>query len=379
MVAKSYIDGFVPEGRDDRGCVNCGVCLQRCPVMKMGKAESKLEMGRLLDGERPQRVLDECTFCYSCNSFCPQGLRPYNLIMERMTAENRQSGRPRPKALDYMMTGKGESGYFFDQYKAAPSEDQAILDRWSAVPPRAKEVLFIGCFGRTIPQRLEHSKTLATLPKFGPREACCGEIPHRFGDYDYFSELVGRTQRTLERLECERLVCYCGSCSNYLGNVWPKDHGVQLPFAVISLYEWLWEKLSAGELAMARRFDKEIAISDSCYGSELGSGFYTAIRGLYQAAGMKTVELADHHENALCCGFACGIRNNYDQSLVGIQGQKKLDEILATGMRAVGVNCPGCWAGISGAAKAANQELKVRFAISDFLWAFGDDPPAKAQ
>lgn len=54
----------------------------------------------------------------------------------------------------------------------------------------------------------------------------------------YFTEIVDRTRRQLEALKTDQLVCYCGSCSNNLGNIWPRDHGVKLPFPVISLYEW---------------------------------------------------------------------------------------------------------------------------------------------
>ncbi len=375
MISKTYMDAFIPAGKKDDACVTCGVCLQKCPVMKMGKDESKEEFRRLLTGEETQRVLAECTFCYSCNSYCPQGLRPYNLVMQRMVERNAASGKPIPPSLDYMMTGKNESGYFFDIYKAAQAEDKTVLEKWSQVPPKSKDVLFVGCVGRTFPRRLEYSKALAGLPKFGPKDACCGEIPHRFGDYAYFTDLVERTRKTLEQLQTDRLVCYCGSCSNYLGNIWPKDHGLKLPFQVISLYEWLWEKYSSGELPIVRKFSKDIAISDSCYTSELGDHFYKAVRGLHEATGMKTVELANNRENSLCCGFAAGIRNNYDQSQVGIEAKKKLSQIAATGLREVSVNCPGCWAGIGGAAKVAGMDLGVKFAISEILWAFGDDAP----
>lgn len=377
MVSQSYIDAFIPEGRNGEQCVNCGICLQKCPEMKMGREESIAEMKRLLNAETPKRVLDECTFCFSCNSFCPQGLKPYNLIMERMTAQNRETGGEIPAEMSYMMTGKSDSGYFFDLYKAGSEEDKAILDRWSQTPPKAKDTLFIGCFGRTIPQRLEYSKALEGLPKFGPKDACCGEIPHRFGDYQYFSEIVERTRRKLETLDTERLVCYCGSCANYLGNVWPNYHGVKLPYEVISLYEWLWEKYQTKELSVKRTFSKEVAVSDSCYTSELGDNFYNAIRGLHQAVGMKSVELTDNRYDSSCCGFACGIRNNYDQTQVAAQSKKKLEQILAADVKAVSVNCPGCYVSIDGAAKAAKQELNVRFAISDILWAFGDEAPKK--
>lgn len=51
IVSKSYIDAFIPEGKDANACVNCGVCLQNCPAMKMSKEESRTEIRRLIDGE----------------------------------------------------------------------------------------------------------------------------------------------------------------------------------------------------------------------------------------------------------------------------------------------------------------------------------------
>ncbi|MBN1653060.1 MAG: (Fe-S)-binding protein [Deltaproteobacteria bacterium] len=373
MISTSYIDAFVPEGKEDKQCINCGICLQKCPVMKMGKEESRAEIRRLINGEEPKRVFDECTFCFSCNHYCPEGLNPYSLIMERMVAKNRQSGRGIPEAASYMMTGKGETNYFFDLYKAGTAEDKAILDKWDKVPSKSKDTLFIGCYGRSVPSGLERSETLASLPKYGPRDACCGEIPHRFGDYDFFSERVERTKEMLLRLDTERLVCYCGSCSNYLGNVWPNYHGVKLPFEVISLYEWLWEKYNSGELKIKRPMQREMAVSDSCYGSELGDGFFEAIRGLYKAAGMNVIELENNRYDSLCCGFACSLRNNYDQKQVSIQAKKKVDQILASGAKDVSCNCPGCWVSIFQSSKENDAHLKVYFGINEILRAFGDD------
>ena len=128
MASKSYIDAFIPIGKEQDNCVNCGICLQKCPVMKMGKEESKAEIKRLLNGEPPERVLDECTFCFSCNHYCPIGLKPYALIMERMTAKNRERGEGIPDAVHYMCTGKNESGYFFDLYDGAPGGGQGHFE-----------------------------------------------------------------------------------------------------------------------------------------------------------------------------------------------------------------------------------------------------------
>jgi Fe-S oxidoreductase len=373
MISRTYLDAFVPTGKTAEGCIECGICLQQCPVMQMEQDESLAEMARLINGEPTRRVLDECTFCFSCNHYCPQGLRPYNLIMERMTAKNRESGKGIPPTVEYMMTGKTASGFFYDQYAAGSAEDKAILDRWTQVPAAAKEILFIGCFGRTLPQSIEYSKTLSTLPKFAPRDACCGEIPHRFGDYPYFSETVDRTRRHLESLETERLVCYCGSCANYLGHIWPQDHGVTLPYPIVSLYEWLWEKYQAGDLTIPQPVEKRIVLTDSCYSSELGDGFYQAIRGLLAAAGLSVMELENNRYDSLCCGFACTLSNGYDPARITAQGKRKVAQILATGLKTVSCYCPGCWSNIHQA--GAEHGIKARFAINDLLRAFGDAPP----
>ena len=373
MVSKSYIDAFIPRGKDQAACTNCGICLQKCPVMKMGKDESRQEIQRLIDGEPPERVLNECTFCFSCNHFCPQGLNPYSLIMERMVEQNRQAGATLPKSSQYMFNISGEKNYFSDMYDAGSDEDKAILDQWEKVPDAADDTLFIGCYGRSVAKSLAHSKTLAGMAKFGPRDACCGEIPHRFGAYDTFASVVEHTRNQLEALNTKRLVCYCGSCANYFGHIWPDYHGVKLPFEVTTLYEWLWEKYTAGDLAIENPISKEMVISDSCYTSILGDRYFDAIRGLHKAAGVNVVELESSRYESLCCGFSSGLRNGYDNSQTAVEAKKKIDQISSTGTRDVSVNCPGCWAGLSRASHQNKAGLMVHFAINEILHAFGDE------
>lgn len=368
----SYIDAFIPEGKEASQCSNCGICLHKCPVMKMSKEESKSEIMRLINGEDPTRVFNECTFCFSCNHYCPHGLKPYNLIMERMTAKNRENGKEIPEAISLMMTGKSDTGFMYRIYDAAPDEDKAILSRWSSVPSEAKDTLFIGCHGRTVPGSIEHSKTLSSLAKFGPRDACCGEIAYRFGDLITFGETVERTYRHLEALKTERLVCFCASCNNTFSNVWPNFHNMKLPFKVINLYEWLWEKYQAGELSIQRQEPRKVVVSDSCYSSELGDSFYEALRGLYEACGLSLVELENSRYDSLCCGLAVGLRGGgSDQSAVAVEVKKKADQILATKEKEVICNCPGCLGHLSQSVKP--QGIKVSFAVNEILWAFGDD------
>jgi Fe-S oxidoreductase len=373
MVAKTYMDAFDPEGKSQNVCETCGLCLQKCPVMKMDKAESRAEIGRLLNGLDTERVLNECTFCFSCNQYCPQGLRPYALIMERATEKNRGTGEGPPPFMDYLMTGKTDSCLFWDVYAAESAEEKAILDRWEIVPSKSTEVLYIGCMGREIPYGIEHSRVFDGLPKYAPHNACCGELAYRYGDYQAFAETVERTRKMLERLDTERLVCYCGSCTNYLGNIWPNYHDVKLPFEIVSVWQWLWEKYRKDEIEVERPINRKVVLTDACYGSELGDGFLDAVRGLHRAVGMEVVELANNRVDNLTCGTVSILRNNYDLKQGAKETKRKMAQVLNTGVGDLNCYCPGCYMQLRGAAKRSN--IQMHYALEEILWAFGDEYP----
>ena len=241
------------------------------------------------------------------------------------------------------------------------------------VPSKSTEALFIGCVGREIPYGIEHSTVFEALPKFAPRNACCGELAYRYGDYQAFAKTVERTREMLERLDIQRLVCYCGSCANYLGNIWLNYHGVKLPFEIISVWEWLWEKYSSGEIKVERPIDRSVVLTDSCYASELGQGFMDAVRGLHRAVGMEVVELENNQFDNLTCGTVSILRNNYDLGEGAKETKKKMAQVLDTGGSDLNCYCPGCFMQLRGAAKKVN--IKTHYALEEILWAFGDDCP----
>ncbi|MCG6911093.1 MAG: (Fe-S)-binding protein [Deltaproteobacteria bacterium] len=373
MTAKTYIDAFDPEGKSLSTCETCGLCLQRCPVMKMEKEASRAEMGRLLKGHETERVLNACTFCFNCNQYCPHGLKPYALIMERAAEKNQVKEKGLPPYVDYLLTGKGKASLFGDVYLTETAKEKAVLDTWEHLPSKSREVLFIGCVGREIPYGIEHSKVFADVPKYAPRNACCGELAYRYGDYQAFAETVERTRAMLERLDTERLVCYCGSCANYLGNIWPNYHGVKLPFEIVSVWEWLWEKYTNGSIEVARPIDRRVALTDACYGSELGEGFMDAVRGLHRAVGMTVVELENNRGDNLTCGTVSILRNNYDLGEGAKETKKKIAQVLNTGVNDLTCYCPGCFMQLRGASRGVN--IKTHYALEEILWAFGDDYP----
>jgi Fe-S oxidoreductase len=374
---ESYIYAFDPEGKSKKFCKNCGLCLQKCPVMKMGKEEARAEQERLLGGGKPLRVLNECTLCYNCNNYCPHGLNPFALIMERMVERVGQSETGIPPYIQYLFTGHGDSCLFFDIYDSLSEDEKSVLDKWETLPTKSKEVLFISCVGREIPLLIEKSKALKSLHKYAPRGACCGEASFRMGDFQTFSETVDRTLEFFNGLETEQLVCYCGSCCHSFKNVWHDYLNIKLPFEIVSIWEWLWDKVQKGELKVKRPIEKTVAITDSCYSNQLGDKFYGAIRGLHEAAGMSIVELQNNKYDNLCCGMTTSIQNNFDlmESFIASEkaAEKKIQQILETKNNDFTCYCPGCFFQLRRGAKKAN--IQIHYSLEEILWAFGDEYP----
>jgi Fe-S oxidoreductase len=288
--------------------------------------------------------------------------------MERMAELNRRNRAELHPFAIYMINGRNEPGFFNNEYEKSSDEDKAILKRWSEIPDGSKEVLFIGCAGRIAPSYIEQLNVLKNLPKYGPRDICCGDIPYRFGAYQAFSEIVEKACNRLSILKTDRLICYCPSCANYFGHIWLNSHGLRLPFEITTLYEWLWEKYREGDLQIQKQVYKDIALSDSCHAGELGDGFMNAVRGLYEASGMRVVELKNNRLDPLCCGFASYIRGFNSHSVVKKATQRKMEQIRETGISDVSFNCHGCRSHLSPEVEGTN--IRLHLALDDILAAF---------
>lgn len=347
-------------------CTLCGECLMKCPVMEMGENEAKAEFALLLKGEEAPRVFSECTLCFKCNNYCPEGLRPYELILDRITS--REKGKP--GLFPYFVNGLPAPGLFQDLYGKLSFGEQEILRRWSSPPPPAQDMLFVGCIGKAICHDIENSQVMKDLPKFGPSDVCCGELAYRGGAWDTYTEITERLLSRFDELDIERMVCYCASCYNFLSVILPKVYGKQLPFQLVSLYQWLLERLEAGELEVSRPLTYRAAIHESCYASELGPEFYEALRRLYHAAGVEVVELEHNRDRALSCG-AASIARRWNPLDIMREQNRRYREVKASGTRQMAVNCPGCFLTLSSTSWL--QGIKVHYMVEELLRAFGDD------
>jgi len=362
------------ETSDWSKCTGCGECLMKCPVMGLDEKTAKEEIHRLLKGEPTKHVLQECTLCYRCDDYCPiEGLYLYDLITERISEKHPEKI---PFFFAYILNGQPINLWkdlYSDMFEERP-KTRGIIDKWSEIPDKSEDVLWVGCVGRTICDSIDSSKVMAELPKYGPLDLCCGELQYRLGKWKAYTDIIKKTAEQLKKLKCERLVTYCGSCNYFLGHVYPKVSGEKLPFETISIYQWLYEKAKAGEIEVVNPINLKAAIQESCYISatnqKLDKGMYYKLKELYEMAGMEVEDLPHHGDYGLSCGLASTMRDLRPTEFLK-QARRKYKEVEEVGMKDLMVNCPGCF--MMFGLTSFLPGIKVHYAVDHLLKAFGDD------
>ncbi len=362
----SYIDCC-----DWSRCTLCGECLVKCPVINMDREEAKKQMKLLLDGERAARVFGRCTLCLHCNNYCPvEGLRPFELILQRISEQKERKGSV-PAFVPYLLNSAEGPNFFREFYQdELDGEEKAILQKWSAPPDESRDLLFVGCLGKTICRDIENSVVMKELPKFGPPDICCGEIHYRAGQWDAYAAMVEKTMARFSELKVQRIVFYCGACRTYLGPVLNKVYGRQLPFELTTIFEWLLERFESGELEVKRPIGFRSAVHDFCNAGELGHEFQARLRKVYRAAGADIVELEHNRDDSLSCGAASIARDFGFGALLQAQNAR-YREVKAAGVKDIAANCPGCYIAFSFTSWA--RGLRPRYMPEELLKAFGDE------
>lgn len=296
----SYVDAF-----SAGECKACGTCLKGCSYQNMNSKDAREGIRRLIAGVDYDDYLDRCVICEKCNHRYPVAAHPTALILERFRDRRKNEKQP-PRPLVYLMNGVNERGvvernFFADIYRAHNKKEKKIVEQWS-LPKEGDDLLFCGCMVRLSPGDMEQSSVLSGLPKFGGLFDCCGVYAAKSGLYNRAQINANKMIERLSKSRFKRLVLPCGTCQDMFTNIYPKYLGIEFPYEVISIYEYLHEKLQKGKLFIKRKWNLDVAISDSCFGYELGEEYLSTIRLLCDATGIKTTELAHNGKNNACCG-----------------------------------------------------------------------------
>lgn len=335
--------GSFEHGFSAADCTQCGKCLAGCEYMDFTLKEAVGLMKRVTAAPQWHPEFAACIRCGKCDHRCPKDAHPS--YMQRECLEHKRSRKKRlPAVVEFMTNGMGceawRPNFFRDVYNGMGKRDRKIL-RDLAVPKKGKDVMWVGCGDRMAPRTLEGSATLSNLPKFGGPDDCCGVWAIQGGMWDEGYRTAKRFLNRLKECRFDRLIAACGHCQKVLTRIMPEHLGLEVPFPVISIYEYLLERIGEGSARIVTTLDVEGVISDSCFGYECGEDFINATRDLASMLGMEVSEAPHNRENALCCGYGGLFSGGRLADMARVISVKRKD-LKESGKKDVINYCPGC-------------------------------------
>ena len=298
-------------------CVNCGACVEQCPV----------------DIEHIDHIVDMRRYQVMMESEFPSELSVLFKNLETKANPWGQNAGDRTNwisEVDFDVPVYGEDVDSFDGY----------------------EYLFwVGCAGAYDDKAKKTTKAVAELLAIagvkylvlGTGETCNGDSARRSGNEFLFQQLAQQAVETLDGLfegvetVDRKIVVTCPHCFNTLGREY-KQLGTN--YSVLHHTQLLNRLVRDKKLVPVSPVSEDITYHDPCF---LGrhNKVYEAPRELITASGAKLAEMPRHADRSFCCG-AGGARMWMEEHIGKRINHERVDEALATGATTVATACPFC-------------------------------------
>ncbi|PSP17733.1 MAG: glycolate oxidase [Cyanobacteria bacterium QS_8_64_29] len=389
-----------PELIDD--CVHCGFCLATCPSYRVIGKEMDSPRGRIdlmdavNDGRAPLssatiQHFDTCLGCLACVSACPSDVQYDKLIAATRPQVERNYDRswrdwlvrqlifqlfPYPNRLRpllaplwfYQRSGlqglvrrSGLLERLFPRLGAMESilpriTADAFRDSYPEVIPaqetkRYRVGLILGCVQRLFFSPV-NAATARVLSANGcevvvPRsQGCCAALPEHQGQEEQGKALARQMVDAFEGTGVDAVIINAAGCGHTLkeyGNILADDpqyceKAADFADSVKDVQQFLAEVGMTAELSPLTQGEFNVVYQDACH---LRHGQQISLQPrqlLQQIPGLKLREPADA---ALCCGSS-GVYNMLQPGVADELGDRKVDNLLATGADAIASPNPGC-------------------------------------
>jgi len=339
------------------GCINCGVCLSRCPSLRAlaqadefyaGPRDVATSLSRLdADAWATADTIYYCTMCAACEAVCPMGIVVPDLVARIRGQVLQQDEESAHRAHRAMQQSLETSGTIYGQ------EIEAIGREYRK--SQAEWVFFGGCvFSYTEPESI--AETMALLARLGVDfttidEKCCGG-PSAVLGAPLVPALATHNLAQIEAVGTRKVITACPRCYLTFSRD-PAYAGLE----VIHTTELL------AELGVRAETGDVITYHDPC---ELGRlrGEYDAARRVLHSFGERFVELP--HAGALsdCCGAGGGVRGAFTRLSLQI-ARRRLLQAEEIGANVLLTECPSCLHNLRNARR--RQDRVEVYNLSEYL------------
>lgn len=388
--------------------MRCGACMAVCPTYQATGEEAMVARGRLrlveavLDGQLgltgglAERI-SKCIGCHACESVCPSGVDVVEVLLATR-AELAASGRHRilSRAATRRAIG-GEQGVPPYALRLLATMEQAayakmpgfrLLPYWRPGGKRSFPAMQPKPLTELLPERSTPEKAVGRVafypgcainlfyPATGlalvevlngagievivPRSwHCCG-LPFRsLGDAATARLMAEANLQAMSGLEVDAIVTACSTCALALRRDLPRllegrDDAAALAGSVMDVHEYLATLDSPLSLAGP---DETVRVTyhDPCHlrwGLEVTEEPREIIR---QLPGVEYVEMPG---GGGCCGGG-GFFSLFHYDLSLKIGNRRAEDIAATGAQVVATGCPGCRTHLTDVLRRSGSQVRV--------------------
>jgi Fe-S oxidoreductase/anaerobic glycerol-3-phosphate dehydrogenase len=348
---------------DSAACVNCGLCLSRCPTVRALAREKqaypgpRAMMANLVryETELPE-VADEmamCTLCGACSIVCPACVPVPETITRARQVMSRVAPDAGPQAYQALRQAFDAPKKLFE---AEPIEGPRL--------EQAENVLFIGC---SLPYyEREHAEgTIKLLHALGVEftlidEVCCGGPLDVIGA-NTVEALAAHNVAEMRRVGAKRIITCCPRCAEVMSTAEEyRDFEVEHTTTLMA-------RLLPGTEVAARLRDKvggqQVTFHDPCERARL-AGEVEHARAVLDAVGLEVNEMPRSGTFTECCGAGGGVRAAQTRTSLRMARLRVLDAVN-TGAPTLLTECPSCLHNLYNGRKR-KQKLEISN-LSSFL------------
>ncbi len=335
-------------------CIQCGTCSSSCPTWSAMDVSPR-QIWRMVslgmkEEIRSLNTMWLCTACNSCTVRCPRDIQVsenMRLVREWVLRDGLQETPP--------VLGKLSDSIRASHNMMGDNNDTRLI--WSSNLPdglgelkRQAEVLwFVGCVASFYPMAYKIPQALVQIfhrsgvdfTLMGGEEWCCGFPLFTAGMSDQVRELGVHNLEGVRATGARTIVSTCASCFHTWKHIYPEMlPGFPKDLEVLHATEYLARLVENGTITLGP-VERTITYHDPCDLGKRNNIFEEPRYVLQKIPGIKLVEMANHHQNSLCCGGGGNVEA-FSPDAVNEASKNRLEQALATGAEYVVSACQQC-------------------------------------